>query len=161
MGIATHSSTVEVAELKERIVRFMSGASAEIIPADVGRLPELVKSLPSGTAVYIAHTPTATVADIVHAALLVQKAGFAATPHIVARRIANALTLRKALNELHAGGVNQILLIAGDAPVPVGEFTNTLDILDCGALEASGIRRIGVAGHPEGHKNVGPSLLWE
>jgi methylenetetrahydrofolate reductase (NADPH) len=34
-------------------------------------------------------------------------------------------------------------------------------VLECGALQEAGIARIGVAGHPEGHKAVGSLLLWE
>jgi methylenetetrahydrofolate reductase (NADPH) len=109
----------------------------------------------------VAHTRAASLGDVVRTALAVRRAGFPATPHIVARRIANALTLRKALAELRAGGLDQVLLIAGDSSEPVGEFSSTLDILDSGALEQADIRRIGVAGHPEGHKGIGSILLWE
>jgi methylenetetrahydrofolate reductase (NADPH) len=52
------------------------------------------------------------------------------------------------------------LLIAGDAPRPIGEFSSTLDVLESRILEESGITRIGVAGHPDGHNAVPPALLW-
>ncbi len=70
-------------------------------------------------------------------------------------------TLRAALAELRAGGVEDILLIAGDAPRPIGEFSGTLDVLESRILEESGIARIGVAGHPEGHNAVATPMLWE
>jgi methylenetetrahydrofolate reductase (NADPH) len=148
-------------ELKTRIIRFMSSASTEITPLDAKRLPDLVSWLPAGTSVYVAHTSASTVGDVVGAALAVRYAGFTATPHIVARRIPNALALRTALTKLRAGGVEQILLVAGDAAQPNGEFGSTLDILESGILEQSGMMRIGVAAHPEGHKAVGPTLLWD
>jgi methylenetetrahydrofolate reductase (NADPH) len=148
-------------DLKSRIVHFVRSASTEITPGDERRLPELSSYLPTGAAVYVAHTPKALLSDVVYTALAVQRAGFLATPHIVARRIANALTLRRALAQLRAGGVQQILLVAGDTPQPTGEFLTTLDVLECGALQEAGISRIGVAGHPEGHKAVGPLLLWK
>jgi methylenetetrahydrofolate reductase (NADPH) len=147
--------------LRQGILQFMASASTEITSVDEQWLPELTQLLPAGTAIYIAHTPSATIGDIVRTALAVQRAGFTATPHVVARRIANALMLRRALAELRAGGVEQILLIAGDAAVPVGEFSSVLDILESGALEQSGIRRIGIAAHPEGHNAIGPTLLWQ
>ncbi len=148
-------------DLKSQIVHFVRGASTEITPGDERSLPELSSYLPPGAAVYVAHTPRASLSDVVRTALAVQRAGFLATPHIVARRISNALSLRRALAQLRAGGVEQILLIAGDAPQPTGEFYTALDVLECGALQEAGIARIGVAGHPEGHKAVGPLLLWE
>ena len=46
-----------------------------------------------------------------------------------------------------------------DIPAPLGELKSALEILDSGLLEKHGIRRIGVAGHPEGHKQVSDAAL--
>jgi methylenetetrahydrofolate reductase (NADPH) len=35
-----------------------------------------------------------------------------------------------------------------------------LDVLTAGVLEKSGLKRIGVAGYPEGQRGLGPTLLW-
>jgi methylenetetrahydrofolate reductase (NADPH) len=148
-------------DLKGRIVSFMRGASTEITPSEEYRLPDLKSVLPAGAAVYVAHTPNAGFSQVIHAALAVRRAGFLATPHIAVRRVPNAQALRAALAELRAGGVEDILLIAGDAPRPMGEFSGTLDVLESRILEESGIARIGVAGHPEGHSAVASALLWE
>jgi methylenetetrahydrofolate reductase (NADPH) len=150
-----------VEDLKERIVSFMRGASTEITPAEENRLPELKSVLPSGATIYVAHTPNATFSQVIQAALAVQRAGFIATPHIAVRRVPNAQALRDALGELRAGGVANILLIAGDAPRPAGEFSSTLDVLKSGILEEYRIMRIGIAGHPEGHNAVADAVLWE
>ena len=112
-------------DLKGRIVSFMRGASTEITPSETNRLPELAAVLPPGAAVYVAHTPHASFAQVIQAALAVRRAGFVATPHIAVRRVPDSDTLRTALAELRAGGVEDILLIAGDAPRPVGEFSKT------------------------------------
>jgi methylenetetrahydrofolate reductase (NADPH) len=81
-------------------------------------------------------------------------------PHIAARRIASAAQLGGALAALRASGVDEILLIAGDRALPAGEFSSTLQILASGALIDAGFRTLGVAGHPEGHKQIGPTSLW-
>jgi len=148
-------------DLKGRIVSFMGGASTEITPSEESRLPELKSVLPAGTAVFVAHTPNASFGQVIHTALAVRSAGFLATPHIAVRRVPNPQTLRAGLAELVAGGVADILLIAGDAPRPIGEFSGTLDVLESRILVESGITRIGIAGHPEGHSAVGPARLWE
>lgn len=148
-------------DLKGRIAAFMRGASTEITPAEENRLPELKSVLPRGTGVYVAHTPHAGFGQVIHAALAVQRAGFHATPHIAVRRVPDSQTLRAALQELRAGGVEHILLIAGDAPRPVGEFSCTADVLQSKILEESGISQIGIAGHPEGHSAVPTAVLWE
>jgi methylenetetrahydrofolate reductase (NADPH) len=154
-------ATPATADLKARIVSFMRDASTEITPSEEGRLPELACILPAGTAVYVAHTPNATFGQVIQAALAVRRAGFLATPHIAVRRVQDAPTLRAALAQLRAGGVENILLIAGDAAQPAGEFSGTLDVLRSRILEDCGIRRIAVAGHPEGHNAVSADALWE
>lgn len=148
-------------DLKRSIVAFMRGASTEITPAEANRLPELRCLLPEGAGVYVAHTPNAAFAEVIRAALAVQRAGFLATPHIAVRRVPDARTLRSALAKLRGGAVESILLIAGDAPRPIGEFAATLDVLRSGLVEESGIRRIGIAGHPQGHDAVPTASLWE
>jgi methylenetetrahydrofolate reductase (NADPH) len=35
-----------------------------------------------------------------------------------------------------------------------------LDVINSASLHSSGIKRLGVAGHPEGHNKLGPGLLW-
>ncbi|HEX3397059.1 MAG TPA: methylenetetrahydrofolate reductase [Steroidobacteraceae bacterium] len=148
------------APLQHRIVTFMRAASIEITTSEHPHLPALREVLPPGTSVYVSHVPSATLAQVVKTALAVQDAGFQATPHIVARRISYPETLRTALADLTAHGVEQVLLVAGDTEHAAGEFESTLDVFASGMLEKSGLKRIGVAGYPEGQRGLGPTLLW-
>ncbi len=157
---AKEATPLAGAELKRRIIEFAHGTSTEISPHDEALVPELASTLPSGTTVYVAHTPKATIDDVVRIASRVRAAGLGASPHIVARRIESEQVLRRALGQLRDAGVEQVLLVAGDRDPPAGQFTSTLEILDCGALTDAGIRKIGVAGHPEGHPAVAPETLW-
>jgi methylenetetrahydrofolate reductase (NADPH) len=147
--------------LKDRIVEFARGASIEMTPHDRGIAGELVGLLPASTTIYVTHIPNTTIADVVEAACAIEAAGFRACPHIVARRIGSADALQTALDRMRDQGITRALLVAGDLSTPSGKFTSTLDILDTGALISAGITSIGVAGHPEGHKRIGSTLLWE
>jgi methylenetetrahydrofolate reductase (NADPH) len=109
--------------------------------------------------VYVSHTPKASPDDIVRVALRIQALGLTASPHIVARRVVDPQRLRERLQALVAGGVEQALLVAGDLATPTGPFTSTLELLDSGVLRDVGIKRLGVAGHPEGHPS--PMILWQ
>ena len=100
--------------LKERVGNFVRAASIEITSSDQPYLPALRDLLPPHCHVYVSHVPNATLAQVVKTALAVQAAGFQATPHIVARRINYPETLRTALADLTAHGVEQVLLVAGD-----------------------------------------------
>jgi methylenetetrahydrofolate reductase (NADPH) len=143
---------------KRRIVEFARGASTEISTHDEELLPALLNKLPAETTVYVAHTPKATLDDVVRVAAKAQSLGFRASPHIVARRLESERALRAALAELTEAGVEQVLLVAGDREQPL-KYASTMEVIETGAIEAAGIRYAGVAGHPEGHRHVGPTVL--
>ena len=143
------------------IADFAGRASLEITSAD-GALPAtLAGRLPAGTALYVAHTPNAKLADVAEVACAAERAGFRGCPHLVARRIPSRAELDAALARLRAGGVSRALLVAGDLTPPAGEYASTLDILDSGALDDAGLAAIGVAGHPEGNPNIPPDVAWD
>jgi methylenetetrahydrofolate reductase (NADPH) len=137
----------------------MRSASIEITPADAKHLAELQEYLPSGGGVFISHVPNSTLTQLVRTAIAVQAAGFQATPHLVARRINYPATLRSTLAELVSHGIEQVLLVAGDTEHAAGEFESTLDVLASGLLEKSGIKRIGIAGYPEGQRGISLAML--
>ena len=143
------------------IAAFAGRASLEITSAD-GALPAtLAGRLPAGTALYVAHTPNAKLADVAEVACAAERAGFRGCPHLVARRIASRAELDAALARLRKGGVSSALLVAGDLTPPAGEYASTLDVLDSGALDDAGLSTVGVAGHPEGNPNIPPDVAWD
>jgi methylenetetrahydrofolate reductase (NADPH) len=149
-----------VADLKSHIVEFVRRASTEVTPHDEGTLAELAATLPRGAAVYVAHTPKARFEDVVHVSRRVQELGLSASPHLVARRLPGEQELRRGLRELSNAGIDQALLVAGDCTTAHGPYESTLDVLASGVLAGSGIRRLGIAGHPEGHPEVDSDRLW-
>ena len=144
-----------------QLSQFVALGSTEVTTHDEKYLDELAQILPAGFRVYVAHTPKATPDDIVRIALRIQALGLTASPHIIARRVVDPRRLGDRLKELALGGVEQVLLVAGDLATPTGPFSSTLELLDSGVIQASGIRRVGVAGHPEGHPAVADEVLWQ
>jgi methylenetetrahydrofolate reductase (NADPH) len=147
--------------LKSRISEFASRASLEITSADAALPEALAGRLPAGTALYVAHTPNAALSQVAEVACAAERAGFRGCPHLVARRIASRAELAAALGRLREGGVSRALLVAGDLTPPAGEFSSTLDVLDSGMLDRTGLESVGVAGHPEGNPNIPPATAWE
>jgi methylenetetrahydrofolate reductase (NADPH) len=147
-------------DLHGRIEDLARNASVEVTPGDEKIVADLATLVPPGTVVYVAHTPKATLDDLVRTAVRVQSAGLAACPHVVARRITDRVQLEAACRRLSEAGIDRALVIAGDSAKPAGEFPSSIDVLKTDVLTTSGIRRIGVAGHPEGHRSIGQSVLW-
>jgi methylenetetrahydrofolate reductase (NADH) len=151
----------DAAGLRQRIAEFAGSASLEITSADKALPAALTGRLPAGATLYIAHTPNTTFADVAETAGSVERAGFKACPHVVARRIVSRAELDAGLARLRGHGVSRVLLVAGDLTPPAGEYPSTLEILDSGALAGAGIDAIGVAGHPEGNPNIDAAAIWD
>jgi len=160
-AMAARAAGAMETDLKDRLIDFVGTASIEVTPQDGETLSALAGRLPPGTSVYVTHTPNATIADVAEMACAVEGQGFRAFPHIVARRIEGEKALATALGRLQDAGITRAMLVAGDLSTPAGVFASTLDILDSGTLVSAGINTIGVAGHPEGHKRIGSTLLWK
>jgi methylenetetrahydrofolate reductase (NADPH) len=150
----------EPAELGRRLAEFVQRTSTEITSHDDALVEPLAKALPAGTVVYVAHTPKSSLEDVVRVALAVRRAGLEASPHLVARRIGSEAELARATARLHKAGIEQALVIAGDADRAAGPFASSLELLESGVLTAAGFVRVGVAGHPEGHSAVNRPALW-
>lgn len=146
---------------RSRIIDFVRRGSTEVTTHDEKVLPELASILPQGSTVYVAHTPKADFEDVLRVSLRVQSLGLRASPHLVARRLPGEQAVRIGLQRLRAAGVEQALLVAGDRDEPLGPYRNTLDVLASDVLINSGLRRLGVAGHPEGHPHANAEQLWE
>jgi methylenetetrahydrofolate reductase (NADPH) len=125
--------------------------------AGVARFNDIVAS---GTRVYIPHVPGTRLKDSVALARRLRAEAMEPVPHIVARSMPSRSVLDDFLARLSAeAGVVQALVVAGDSDVPAGEINSSLQILETGLLEKYRIRKIGVAGHPEGHPRVPDPIL--
>jgi methylenetetrahydrofolate reductase (NADH) len=138
--------------------RLLTPFSVEITPRETTKLPPLSDLLDPGTAVYLTFLPNVPWEETVAGVRWIAEAGMRPVPHIAARGVPDRAALHRMLGELAAAGAEDLLLIAGGM-APVGEYHETVQILDSGCLEESGIRRVGVAGHPEGHPDVADDVL--
>jgi methylenetetrahydrofolate reductase (NADPH) len=96
----------------------------------------------------------------VETAAALRAAGFNPVPHIAAREMASRDMLDDFLARARGeAGVTRVMLIAGDVAHTKGPFKSSSDIRASGLLEAHGIKRLSVAGHPEGHPFLEPAEI--
>ncbi|MBA2401651.1 MAG: methylenetetrahydrofolate reductase [Bradyrhizobium sp.] len=133
------------------LAALLSSASIEI--SSHGRqLPELREHFAPGIDVTITFLPGDNYRHNIETAIALRHAGFNPVPHIAVREMASELMLDDFLTRLNGeAGVTRILLIAGDVAAAKGPFKSTLDACASGLIEAHGITRLSIAGHPEGH----------
>jgi methylenetetrahydrofolate reductase (NADPH) len=145
---------------KEQIQDLVANYSIETTVRESARIERYADLVRPGTELYIPHVPGTAPQETVALAARLRKEGMEPVPHIVARRIESAAALDDWLARfVDEAGVQQVLVVAGDIAQPVGEFQSALQILEGGFIEKHGIRKVGVAGHPEGHKDVSEPVL--
>ncbi len=129
----------------------LADVSIEATPHQVERsIAGLARHVP-GAEVYVTALPGAHAELSVDAIRRLAAAGLRPVPHIAARGIAGPAALDDRLGRYVEAGADAILLVAGDLSRPAGRFASTLDVMATGLLERHGVRRVGVAGHPQGH----------
>ena len=133
----------------------LSSASVEISSRG-HQLGELRDHFLAGTDVTITFLPGDNYRHNVETAANLRRGGFNPVPHVAAREMPSREALDDFLARLKADAdVTRILLIAGDVAAAKGPFKSSHDVRVSGLIEARGIARVSVAGHPEGHPYLG------
>jgi methylenetetrahydrofolate reductase (NADPH) len=145
---------------QRRIAELVGACSIELTPRDELAGARLRELFDPGMTVFVNSPPSATYADIVAACTRLQRAGFVAVPHVVARQLAGFTEasdfLRRATED---AGVTQVLLLGGDMARPAGPFHSALVLLSTGVVERHGIAALVFAGYPEGHPHIDNGAL--
>jgi methylenetetrahydrofolate reductase (NADPH) len=78
-------------------------------------------------------------------------AGYATVPHISARLVRDRAHLTELIDRLHAGGVRELFVLAGDLAEPAGEFPGAVELLEAMGPRRADFDAIGITGYPESH----------
>jgi methylenetetrahydrofolate reductase (NADPH) len=152
---ASNTAAPPVADRTATIVRLARDASIEINVHDVGHLDESRRLLPAGKAIYVSHLPKQQWSETEAACRAVRDAGFRPVPHVPVRLLPDAATADRVLaGFVNTAQVDEVLLISGDYAQPLGPYSEVLQVLMSGVLQQHGLKRVAVAGHPEGHPKV-------
>ena len=138
----------------------LSSASVEISSRG-HQLGELRDHFAAGTDVTITFLPGDNYRHNVETAANLRRSGFNPVPHVAAREMPSREALDDFLARLTAeADVTRILLIGGDVAAAKGPFKSSHDVRASGLIEARGVARVSVAGHPEGHPYLGSAATF-
>ncbi len=138
------------------LAELLAGWSIEVTPRTLAKTPDLAGRLPAGTEVYLAHIAGTAVEEMGAAATRLAEAGVTVIPHLPARVFPDGATFA-ALVARYAGlGIRAALVLGGGTREAAGPFASAMDLLATGLFEAHGFRRIDIAGHPEGNRDIDP-----
>ena len=143
--------------LSSDVEAFLQGYSIEVMPRTAAKVDNFRDLLPAGTRVYIAHIEGTPIDEMVATAKRLSTEGYDVMPHFPARIIKDAATLNDWIARYQGeAGVEQALLLAGGVDKPYGDFHSSMQLLETGAFDKAGFKRLHVAGHPEGNKDIDP-----
>ncbi len=157
MSLLSFRKTKEVADTTHnpQMEAFLKDYSIEVMPRTAQKVEDFRDLLPAGTRVYIAHIEGTPIEDMVATAKRLASEGYNVMPHFPARIIKNEATLADWIARYQGeAGVEQALLLAGGVDTPHGDFHSSMQLLETGLFGKAGFKRLHVAGHPEGNRDI-------
>ena len=143
--------------VNRQVEAFLEGYSIEVMPRTAEKVENFRALLPEGTRVYIAHIEGTPIEEMVATAARLAREGYPVMPHFPARIIRDRATLEDWIARYQGeAGVDQALLLAGGVEKPHGDFHCSMQLLESGAFDRAGFKRLHVAGHPEGNRDIDP-----
>lgn len=155
------------ADTKQQIVDFMTGFTVETTPGTAAKTPDYRALLRPRTTVAVTFLPGTDFADTVATCIRLRGEGFEPAPHFAARSFASRDAFAEGLKRVVGeAGVEHVVALGGAVPQPLGPFDSSMALLETGLFDSHGIKRIGVAGHPEGspdirEEDVAAALKWK
>ena len=144
----------------EQIAKAGANWSIEVTPAGATKVESFGDALAPGTDVNVTFLPGSDPADTATVAARLRDEGMHPIPHIAARSIQDKDQLNSILKALkEQASVDEVLIIGGGVDNPVGDFDNSMQILETGLIQDYGIGKIGVSGHPEGSPDIPADAL--
>jgi methylenetetrahydrofolate reductase (NADPH) len=135
--------------------------SMEMTGKDVAKVVNAAGVIPPGTRINITFLENEDLQMRLDAAEAVSRLGFTPVPHISARRIKSPEMLEEFLAGLQVVDANEnVFAVAGDPPVPLGPYEDSLALIESGLLQQFGVRHVSVGGYPDGHPGIATDVLW-
>jgi methylenetetrahydrofolate reductase (NADPH) len=146
----------------EQIQKAASDWSIEVTPTGATKIESFRDCLQPETTVNVTFLPGTDPMDTIAVAQRLHNDGMKPVPHLAARSLKDADQLDTLLSAfVEKAGVKEVLVIGGGVDKPVGQFSDSMQVLSTGLIQRHGIRSIGVAGHPEGSPDISDDEIAE
>ena len=135
--------------------------SLEMTGKDVEELVAARDAIPAGTRINVTFLGNEDLPMRLAAARAVKNSGYVPVPHVSVRRLVSRHMLEEFLAALETDGTGEnVFAVGGDPSEPHGPYVDALSVIESGLLETYGIRRVSIAGYPEGHPEIPDGVLW-
>jgi methylenetetrahydrofolate reductase (NADPH) len=128
----------------------LRNARFEVLPLE-GIEEQVLAHLGTDATVTVTASPRRGLEATVDLTERLTAAGYATVPHISARLIRDRAHLTELIDRLHADGVRELFVLAGDAAEPAGDFPGAVELLEAMGPRRGDFDAIGITGYPESH----------
>jgi methylenetetrahydrofolate reductase (NADPH) len=133
-----------------RTAELLRNARFEVLPLE-GIEEQVLAHLGTDAKVTVTASPRRGLEATVELTERLTAAGYATVPHISARLVRDRAHLTELIDRLHASGVRELFVLAGDAAEPAGEFPGAVELLEAMGPRRGDFDAIGITGYPESH----------
>lgn len=110
--------------------------------------------------VFVTWRPNEEIGHLRQTCANLSSCGLDVVPHVVARNLSGSAEYQDLLQYLGRDlSINSVALLAGDAPCASGPYTCAADLLTSESLRSYSIKKVFIAGYPQGHGFLSPSEL--
>jgi len=124
-------------------------------------LESQIGHLPAGASVSVTCSPAKGQQATLDLTARLQDLGHKAVPHISARLVEDAGSVKRIAEFCRRQSVKEVFLVAGDASSPVGPYDGVVAFLRDFLDTDHGVDRIGVTAYPDGHGLIDSPTLHE
>ncbi|MGO1117990.1 metFprotein [Rhodovibrionaceae bacterium A322] len=167
MSVMEKSVNSQISDPKQQVMDLMSGFTVETTPGSSAKTKDYRDMLAEGTTVMVTFLPGSDFKDTLATCKRLKAEGMNPAPHFAARSIPSTSALEEYLVALQGEvGIDEVVVLAGAVPQPLGPYDSSMALLETGLFDKHGIKRIGVAGHPEGSpditdEDIKSALAWK
>jgi methylenetetrahydrofolate reductase (NADPH) len=137
----------------------IADARYEVIP--MKNLEGQIEHIPVGASVSVTCSPAKGQQPTLDLALRLQDLGHLAVPHLSARLVEDVEGVRRLGAFCRDHGIQEVFLVAGDAPEPVGPYDSVVAFLRDFLETDHGLARIGITAYPDGHALIDQHVVHE
>lgn len=139
--------------------QLVAEARYELIP--LKNVTDQMAFVPSGSSVSVTCSPAKGMQATLDLTLQILERGHMAVPHFSARLTEDRAHVQRLAEFCRTNGLQEVFLVAGDAPEPVGAYDGVVAFLRDFLDTDHGLTRIGVTAYPDGHALIDPKLVHE
>jgi len=122
----------------------------EVIPLN-GTEEAVVEHVPTDVTVTVTTSPAKGLEPTLALTERLAEHGYRVVPHVAARHVRDRGHLAELVERLRATGASDVLVLAGDAEEPAGDFDGSLPLLQALSELGQPFRDVGITGYPESH----------